>query len=662
MLNLDDLEKKLRSGEAEARRDAAVELGRRGEDAALLLFRAMGDTDWRVRKTAVEGLVAIRGERVIAGLIQELFAHDNAGARNSAIEALVHIGSGVVPQLLSALDSPDADVRKFIVDILGDIKDPRSVPALIKRLDDQDENICVAAAESLGKVGDRTAVDALIVCLTRAHQGWLDYAAAEALGAIGDVRALGPLLAALGRSTLREPVLEALGRIGNVNTLTPLIEGLSDSLRVVREVSLVALTSIYRKSPSADREFMVRTVRAGLAGTAVDLLEEMLPAAEGELQKATIAVLGWAGKESSIAKLLSLLKEEELEEQMAQSLKNISTGNVSHLLSYLASENALVRRTVARVLGEIAAQEAESLLFGLLNDENGHVRGAAATALGRLRSRKAIPLVLELLHDEYENVQEAAIYALADIGDESVLDDLVRDFSSQEATIRRNIAFLLGKFATDKAADALVFALKDEEPAVRKAVVQSLGNLAADRSRRPLMLAITDDDPEVRMLAAEALGRTDAPEVRAALVSLLEDNDLWVRAAAARSLGRMGAEACDVLVNHLEAAADIFLLALVEVVGGLKLDRALAPLIRLSSHADPEVRKHVLTALAGYRWEAVQRAILSRLSDPHWSVRKAAVDFLREKQAPSAEPLLERMANEDPDTAVRQAAKEALGR
>ena len=128
-------------------------------------------------------------------------------------------------------------MRKFVVDILGDIKDRRAVPALIDRLRDADENIQVAAAEALGKIRDRRAVDALLNCLTHHNQGWLDYASAEALGEIGDERALGPLLAALGQNSLREPVLEALGKIGNATTLGPLIASLTDPLRIVREVS-----------------------------------------------------------------------------------------------------------------------------------------------------------------------------------------------------------------------------------------------------------------------------------------------------------------------------------------------------------------------------------------------------------------------------------------
>ena len=82
----------------------------------------------------------------------------------------------------------------------------------------------------------------------------------------------------------------------------------------------------------------------------------------------------------------------------------------------------------------------------------------------------------------------------------------------------------------------------------------------------------------------------------------------------------------------------------------------------LTDHPDPEVRKTALTALSGFTGEAVQRAVMSRLSDPHWSVRKAAVEALQHNRGVEAESFLRKIAENDPDITVRQAAKEALGR
>jgi HEAT repeat protein len=658
-----DTERTLESSDADERRETVMGLAAAGTAALPLLFRALGDADWRVRKTTVEALLSIRSESVIAGLIQALHSHDNAGARNSAMEALVQIGGRAVDALLAIVETPDPDVRKFVVDILGDIRDPRAVSALITRLGDGDENIRVAAAEALGKIRDARAVDALLACLARSDQGWLDYAAAEALGEIGDEHALGPLLAALDRSSLREPVLEALGKIGNAGTLGPLIASLTDDLRIVREVSIVAIAAIYRKSQPQERAKIIATVRAEMNSSVVESLEEILTTSSGALQKATIALLGWTGRESSISKLFALLTEEDLVDAVARSLRRLERSSAGFLITYLTNDNALVRQTAAQVLGDMEVAVAEGPLIARLSDQNGHVRSTAAMALGRLQSRAAVAPLLTLLEDEYENVQEAAIQALAAIGDESVLENLLKDFSSRETFMRRNIALLLGKFSSERALDALAFALKDEESVVRKAVVHALGAVPDGRALRSLLHAITDDDAEVRMLAAEALGKANSPEARDALILLLEDTDLWVRAAAARSLGAIGGDiVAEVLTAHLATANDIFLLAIVEVLGALNYPKAAGPLVTLTDHADPDVRKTVLAALAGYGGAAVQQTMISRLSDPHWSVRKAAIDALTRNGIGAAASLLATISESDPDATVRHAAKEALRR
>lgn len=661
MSTLEVLAGKLKSSDAEERREATVDLGRSGRGAVPYLLSALGDRDWRVRKTAVEALVGLGGPAVTSGLVLHLSAHDNAGARNSAIEALVRLGSASVGPLLKLLDTGDPDVRKFAVDVLGDIGDRSAVPRLIDILGDADENVRVAAAESLGKLRDRRAVDALIGCLAAYDESWLDYAAAEALGEIGDERALGPLMTALGRSSLREPVLEALGKIGNVNTLNPLVSGLSDPLRIVREVGVVALCSIYRKSSPDDRQRIVSAVRTGISDRSLSFLDELIDTSSGELQRSTIMVLGWCGRTNTVDRLFSLLCEEEIEEAVAQALRTIGQAGVPHLMEHLSDKNVLARRTAAMVLGDFGRREAETALLALLEDENGHVRGAAAEALGRMKSAQAVETLLHLLEDEYENVQEKAIDALAAIGDESIFDRLLSDFTAWDGTMRRNIVRLLGRFATERSLDALVFALKDEEPDVRKAVVVALHDQPGDRAARPLLLAITDDDPEVRMLAAEALARTGVAEAGDALVPLLSDDDLWVRAAAVRGLGHLDVRRFgNALTAHLAGAGDIFLLALVDVLGANAIPQALDPLLAIADHKDPEVRKTVLQALVFYEWARVRPSVLSRVFDSHWSVRKAAIEVLRGRRDAAVDQVLARMAAEDLDMSVRQAAREAM--
>ena len=74
-----------------------------------LLAAQLGDPSWRVRKAVVEAIVASPDiDTATAALIDALADADNPGRRNSAVEALVAAGRGMLPssrfeELLTAL-------------------------------------------------------------------------------------------------------------------------------------------------------------------------------------------------------------------------------------------------------------------------------------------------------------------------------------------------------------------------------------------------------------------------------------------------------------------------------------------------------------------------------------------------------------------------------
>ena len=127
---MQELIKRISDSSVETRREAVESIkGRKDNTYIPLLLKAMEDQSWRVRKTAVDILFDdYPVEKYIPGLIELLSIEDNAGARNSAIEALIRLGKKATVYLIAAFKTPNRDVRKFIIDVLGEQRDPRSLP------------------------------------------------------------------------------------------------------------------------------------------------------------------------------------------------------------------------------------------------------------------------------------------------------------------------------------------------------------------------------------------------------------------------------------------------------------------------------------------------------------------------------------------------------
>ena len=229
---MQELEKQLNNdNNIEVRRRAVEQMrGLRDAQCIPLLIKAMTDVSWRVRKSAVDILFEEYGlDQYIRGIIDLLYIEENAGARNSAIEALNKLGRKATPFLIEGFKSSNRDVRKFIIDVLGEQMDSRSLPLILEALKDEDENVRATAVEHLGKAGEPSVVDALIEILDSGDL-WTAYPAADALGRIGNRKAVPHLLEAMKRKPLREPVLKALGMLADPATLEPVIALLQDAV------------------------------------------------------------------------------------------------------------------------------------------------------------------------------------------------------------------------------------------------------------------------------------------------------------------------------------------------------------------------------------------------------------------------------------------------
>jgi len=185
---MSELIEQARSSDPDARQKAAYAVSHSADDRDYpLMFELLGDKDWRVRKTIVDGFVREPGGQVIDGLIGALADSENAGKRNSATEALIRIGEPAIAPIVENLRrESDVDVRLSLVNLLGDLRSPEGFEILIEILkDEKDINVASSVVSSIGKYRDAGALPHLVPVLRR-DDLWLKFHVVEALGEIGD--------------------------------------------------------------------------------------------------------------------------------------------------------------------------------------------------------------------------------------------------------------------------------------------------------------------------------------------------------------------------------------------------------------------------------------------------------------------------------------------
>ncbi len=632
--------------------------GRPSGESLHLLIEAMKDESWRVRKTALEILLEEYPlEDYIYKLIGLLYLGDNAGARNAAIEALTRLGRKATPYLIKAFESNDRDVRKFVIDILGSLDDPRAIPLMLKALSDEDENVKATAVEHLGRVKEASVVDALIGIL-KGEDIWTAYPAADALGRIGDRRAIPHLVEALSKKTLRVPVLKSLARFADPSTLSSIIPLLGDPSKAVQEEALKCLARFYHKG--VPPEVIVDSLKAhydeeGLFEICLRYAWSNKP----ELRISAIILLGLLRNERALQPLLEISQEEEFADDVRKALVFIGRSRPESLLPLFDLENAYYRRFIAQVAAEVGSDLYCSKLRNYLYDRDGHVRAMAARALSMIGDIEAVLLIKALLRDPYEDVQEAAVEALSLLRDGLDIKEILSWLRDDAPQMRRNACRLLGLLGVNEALHEIGFAVKDSDPSVRRAAVEALRRLGTQESKRYLVMALTDEIRDIRVSAIYSLGSIGGNDVIDIMRSLLHDRDNFVKVAALRVLGGIRTEeTLQDLIKALDDPDGFVRSATIEALSNFKDPRAMEAIMKMLDDPDIEIKRTAIEALSGYR--PAEERLIPFLKSREWILRMAAVKALADSDSLSVREELERLLDREEDPSIRDMLMEIL--
>lgn len=625
-----------------------------------ILLSCLGDPSWRVRKEACDLFLGWPGAgQCSAEVVELLHAQDNAGLRNAAVEILTRLGQEALPSLLEEVSCNDADVRKFVLDILGDIGDETAMGAMVAALADQDQNVRNAAAENLGKLKAAPAVPALLASMETADL-WFRFTILAAIAQIGAPVAATDLLPYRQDPLLRKAVFDCLGKIGGVEVIAVLCEGLLDRMNNVRSAAALALMRLGRKQSP----LVAETLKTMAQDSPGEALAELLHANDPQVRLAAIQLLRWLGQPAYAPQLLALLDDEAMRQPAAEALISLGTQAALELLPRWEQASERERTYLAYLFGQIRLPAAAKLLAEALDSPDPELRMVAAQGLGAIGSVDFFPVLLQSLEDQVAEVREQALNALIAIGRQfsaAAIEALGPLLQAETAEIRLSAVRILGKLDGADVRPALQLALKDEAAKVRSAAVQALSEDHQGCDLSTLQLALTDEDAEVRRLAVSALGTAPVAEALPLLTLALQDDDLWVRAMVVRTLGHFGQPAIRLVEMSLADPVGLVAIAALETLAELSIDQSYDKIVQALRHPDQEVVAAALQLLAyGERRDWLAPMADNLLNNPHWEVRSSFVRLYAELVGSAARTKLEARFLVEGEDLVREQIRQAL--
>lgn len=545
------------------------------------LLRALGDTKWRVRKSASDALVKY-GEPVIAPLQQVLKITNDEDIRFWTIKTLGKLGPKAQRFLLEALRAGDKQTRYVIAAALGESGDKRVIKVLIESLADPDWTIRKSATMALAEIGDNAINmmfeylrgpndeirDGCLRALVKAGNDSLQrlfdevismdennrYLVRKSLVKIG-ARVVEPLmrLFKLKSPEIRAFAASTLGEIGNPRAVPILVNGLSDSDWNVRRSSAYALTEIGErgvdriaealKSPNDDVRYWVTRILESIGEPGVPYLVKALTDANKEIRFFAAKALG-SSFDPSVARNLVLALADEVwsvRKAAAESLCKLDDLPIDEVIRFLSSDNADIRYWVNYVIKEVGHNYVEKIVEAMRRGDS-ELRLFAAQAAGMIENEPLlIDALIESLRDDSEWVRIYSAISLGQSGDERSIVPLIRCFSDRNSEVHRNCVTSFKKLG-DKVYKELINCIESDDPELRKNSALALGEMRDVRGLDHIIMLLEDSETAVRMTAAEALGGFPCNKARAILNHALGDSDIKVRLSAIKAIGQLGCE------------------------------------------------------------------------------------------------------------------------
>ena len=654
------------------------EAGPDSDAPARYLLRALGDSDWRVRKQAIDVVRALApSAELLAGLLLTLLPGDNVGLRNAAVEALGAFGEPAISALSELLPRLDADGKKLAAEALARTLSPSAFDPLRRLLLDADPNVRAAAIEAVATIGSTAASDAfeILNAFVRRpdEEPFVRLSALDGINRTGSLLPWPTIETMLGDPVLERSAFAAAGRSAHPEALSALLAAFERAHGAGVAAVLSALVEYTRAF--AQNPLLVRA-EVPAAGVVQRLLE--LAASSNEdlvSRKAALIVAGALGIERIAPMAAEALSDARLLAEADESLSLLGVRAVPALLQRAADADPDTRAACIEIITGLSdANSASSTVAEIRRwialGPPVVVRAGlgAITILGD--ETCFVTVSAWLANEETASAAETALAALAmrfpDSARKLARAARAEGLEAQEAAVIQSV---LPTPVRDSVADDVAYLsllLSSSSKAVRRAALAGLGNAGSELGADAAAFALTDEEPEVRYAAVLALSRLRSPEgVLSGLGKLLElvekSQDEELVAAALGALAEAGdPRLLAVLRPLVRNAPPLVAVAAIEALARVPDARRIDALIEGLSHRESEVVKASMLALGDTIDPRVLAHLGACLDHEAWDVRRLSADLLGRAGGEAANALLRaRLATED-NPRVQEAVNRAL--
>jgi HEAT repeat protein len=548
------------------------------------LVERLADSDWTIRRDAVDALGVTRDKRAVPVLLTALRDPEPLVAYSAVLAAASIGGEDVVDGLLRALSDREVSNQGEIVAALGDLADVRAVPTLVSVVSTKPA-IAPRAIEALGKLGDPRAVNVLVSGLRERRYLYEYGLIARALGQIGDKRAVDGLLDLLSNPSAgtRGAAVDALASIGDKRSVPSLVR--------VLEGDEEAIAS--------------RAARA-------------------------LGTLGGAQAADALVQVLSTSDSIVLQWEAAESLSRLGDARaIDALIRLLDTSAPYAWPNLTEALGRIDDPRATDALARACGHLDEEVRAEAIRGLARTHDERQVDLIVTKLDDATPSVRTAALDALATIGGTRSFDAVIHAFEAGRLT-GFELVEAIERIGDPRGVDVLVQLL----PTSAELCAMSLSTLGGLQALDGLLEGSSSSDPDMRAHCAKALANwTD-------LSAIAELSAMQLVAIVINGIDRLQRDAVRLLASRRDPAAIVSLIEALNhsspriqervaiALGQLGDRRAAEALVRAIESDDDGVRWAAVEALETLRTPAATPALLRALTSPEADVRRAAARAL----------------------------------